>query len=343
MNSQLTLIGSLKETARRLSPREKLSLGAQVLLRYFSSLLDILGIALFGTLALIATNGPMPDALNDALKSVFPATTDQATLLGFIAFTVMFLFLIKGFFSSWLTWLFASTMARIERHKMASYSSQAIEAPSNRKNAFSEPEVAHALTVGVAALFPKTIGNFGTVVSELLSVGSIIVLLAFVSPAVTTFAAAYFALVGFILQGILGNKMHRESSIFASSQVESAQNLREALLLYPELKLSGRLDNFVGRFHKNRSLAIASMSKIFFMGALPRYVVEGAFMVGAFSLAIFVFANYSFATAAATFSIFIASGGRIAPSLITLMNSLTALRQTVPEVAQSMKVLRDIV
>lgn len=343
MTQQLSLAQSLGETYRRLSRREKASFALHVSLRYLVSLLDVAGITLFGALALLATNGSIPEVFRDFLTALSLERVNRESLLGIVALTVMSLFLLKGLLAAWLTWLFASSMARIEKAKVVSYTAQVIEAPSNRHNAFSEPDIAHALTVGVAALFPKTLGNLGMVISELLSVISVIALLAVVSPAVTVFAAVYFGIVGSVLQAVLGNKIHRESTTFASSQVESGQNLREALFLYPELKLSGNLAYFIEKFHLNRGKAIESMARILFIGAMPRYVVEAAFMAGAFALAIFVFSNFAFTVAAAIFSIFIASGGRIAPSLITLMNSLTALRQAVPDVAQSMKVLQTVV
>lgn len=340
--NQLGLAQSLKATFSRLSSREKRHFFIQVAMSYLVGLLDLVGIAVFGTLALIGTGGQVPAFVTAFSESLGLQGPSRSELLMLFAFVAMATFLSKGLLSVLLTGANSKRLAALEKTKVKKYSSLVISDPKSRLNSFAEPEVAHALTVGMSALFTRTLGYLGQAVSEILSVLSIILLLAIYSPLVTVMAAIYFGLVGFLLQGALGLSVEKQSSRHAASQVLSAQYLRESLYLYPELTLSGKLSGYVEKFERARSQALDALAKTLFLTSIPRYAVEAAFMVGAFGLAFFVFSHEELSVAIATFSVFIASGSRIAPSLITMMNAITALRQVLPEVARTLVVLKHI-
>jgi hypothetical protein len=341
-STQFSVMGTLIEVLKRLSGRERTGFFFQVFLRYLVGLLDLAGIAIFGLLALIATGGNPPQAMSSVLKFAGFNPTNSGTLLPLFAFVAMIAFLAKGALSIWLTAISSRSLASLEKSKIRQYSELVVRNPDNRHNSFSEPQVAHALTVGISAMFTRTLGYLGIAASEIIAVLSIILLLAVYSPLLTLFATAYFALVGFVLQNILGRRVEDESSKHAHAQVASGQLLRESLTLFPELSLSGNLWKHVRRFEAARVTAIDALARTMYLTSIPRYAVEASFMVGAFGLAIFEFTQLPFNQAVTGFSIFIASGSRIAPSLITFMNSVSGLRQALPEVQLTMYVLRGI-
>jgi ABC-type multidrug transport system fused ATPase/permease subunit len=192
----------------------------------------------------------------------------------------------------------------------------------------SSQETAYALTAGVNFATLIILGQGVVAVTEASLLVVLTVGLLAISPSVTIFAVAFFALVALLLHALLSGWAGRMGQRAVSAEVASFESIQEALRTYREVVVSNRRSFYVERFQRLRWEAALVQSDLQFMGLVPKYVFEIALVVGAALLAASQFYTRDAVGAVTVIALFLAAGSRVVPSMLRLQAAVLAVRGT---------------
>ena len=317
-------------------------------LRALAGLLDLLGIILIALVVNLFTSSGSSDSAPTALPDFASRLStrisqDEIEAAFYLGSFALLLFVLKGVFSAGLSLKSARQIAWIESEHSCNWQEQILRSQLLRQTRYQPSEVAHLLTFGCSALFSRTLVPFSAAVADSLVLIATLIALLIYQPTVTIFAVIYFLIIGILLYKVIGKRIEVFGNEHLSAQLESTQVLTDWLGIQRELHLTGRFNAASSKFRVQRRKSSLSLANTLFMAGLPRYVVETALIFGAFLLAWYEFSKSDSANAATTLALFLASGTRITPSLLALLNANSSIRQSSAEASKTLSLLKEVV
>lgn len=306
---------------------------AIVALRSALALLDIAGIMAIGYLAtssvaLISGGseaGPSFELLGYSVPSVNIAT------IPLIAGIILALFLAKAALSIALTRWAAFFVANIEARATKTISEIRFGGNLIGVRKYSLEEMMYAVQGGTANAFSGLLNSLNTLVSEGFLFIVVIAMGFFFVDAIATLAAIlYFALIAFTIQFFIGSLMSRAQVINYQSSIKVASSVNDLISVFRELSVLGKREKYIDKIHKAKKDFATSNAKTFYLGGMPRYIIEAALLVG---LALFFLSQLlsgDISSSAGKVGIFIAGGFRLTAALLPLQSSLLAIKSAIP-------------
>jgi ABC-type multidrug transport system fused ATPase/permease subunit len=314
-----------------LSGRDRRILTGVVGVQAVLSVLDLIGVALLGIVVLLATSAITGDAPDSGLAGMAgDSGYDLSEPRTITALAVVAGLLLIG--KSLLSYFTNRRVYRFLARRQARVSTLLAKELLSRGllTVQSVPAIraGYALTQGVSALILGVIGSAVMVASEMTLVVILLAGLAVVDLTVTVFAAAFFALVGLVMQRLLSRWAERIGSDLFDFEVTSTTTLREAMRAYREYHVYSRLGNFLNGFSALRWRAAEIQADAYLMNMISKYVYEIALIVGAGLLAAFQLSTSDWSQALAVLAIFLAGASRILPSLMRMQQSALQIRSS---------------
>ena len=326
MNWTHAIRKSLSLISRRARVRLGIAGGVQALL----SILDLLGVLLVGLVGALAAALAQGMALPDWVASLdLPMVQGDVTPEGTIvalAFLAALLLLGKSVASPLLLRhvfaFLANQQANVSTRLVRQLLAQPLATVSRRPSQWT----AYALIQGAGAATLTILGQGVIVISE----ASLLILLGaallWVNPGVALGSIVFFLLVALLLHWSFGQWSEKSGSELSRIDIASVDAVQEALLAYREAFVSGRRGLYVHRIESLRGQAAHVAADLQFMAAFPKYVFEGALVIGGVALAGYLFANATLVAAIGTLAIFLAAATRIMPSILRLQGALLTIR-----------------
>jgi ABC-type multidrug transport system fused ATPase/permease subunit len=341
-----TVRQAIRDSLRLLDRRDRRLFGLTVVAQMSISLLDLAGVLLIGVLGAVSMGslgGQQPGTRIHAVLSAIGLGDLSATAqIAAIGGAAAFLLLAKSAISPILLARVFRFLARREVLVSGQLTRQLLSRPLTFVQQRSSHEAAAALVQGANAAVVVILGQTAVAASEaaLLIAMSIVLLVA--NPAAALGAIAFFVLVGVVLQGVLGNRAARFAQEQTRSDVASRRAIQEALGTYREITVTDRRSLYADRIQNLREMGAQSIAGSQLVNALPKYVSEGALVLGAFALAGALFSTQSVATAAGTFTLFLAAATRVMPSLLRLQAAALYIRAGTGSAAFTFALVDDL-
>jgi ABC-type multidrug transport system fused ATPase/permease subunit len=206
----------------------------------------------------------------------------------------------------------------------------------------SSQQTAFALINGAGAATIQILGQMAVAMTELALLVVLGAGLFLVSPAIAIGAIAFFALIAYILQRAMGGWASRVGHLAADAEVASLDTVQEALAAYREVTVTERRQLYVERIQSLRWRASKVMADTMFIQMFPKYMFEGALVVGGFALAGFLFATQDSVEAVGTLALFLAAGTRVMPSLLRLQGATLGLRSNAGIAAPTFELAHEL-
>lgn len=340
----------MKNTAKRslafMTAWEKRVFAVLVAGRSFAGTLDLFGMLIIGYLA-TSTAVFLSQGANNAGKRVVFAGLDvpaiTATSLPYIAALILALFAGKAVISIALTRAIAIHLAKIEARASAAIASRVFQANLSTLQKRSADEVTYAIQIGSTAMFTGFMNNVATIVSEGFLFLLIIFGLFLVNPLATLAVIAYFGLLAFTIQVVVGRGLAKSSSVIAENTISTYGTIGDLYSTYRELFVAGKLGDYIERIYNSRLSATRSIGKQVYLLGMPRYIIETALIVGicAFGLSQLLAGNI--VDSAATFGVILTGGMRIIAAMLPWQTALASLKQNVPLAESANAILADSV
>jgi ABC-type multidrug transport system fused ATPase/permease subunit len=339
----VNIIGIIRQSASLLSRRDQQVLLAVVVIQFFVSLLDLIGVLLLGVVAALtasaATGTPLTAGGLGAILDWLPTSTSFTVLLAFVAAIMLVLKSIFGLFLTRSTFRF---LANRQAMVAGSIAQRLLTRPLLEVQSRSSQEITVALTGGVSALTLTVLGQGVVIAAEISLVSVLFIGLFFVDPLVAGFTVLFFGSLVAILQFLLGSWATSLGQRSAVADIGSFAAMQHALRAYREVTVSGRRSLFIAKFQAFRWDAARVLADQFILSQIGKYVFEIGLIVGAGLLVLLMSLTKNLATGIAIVTVFLAASSRVFPSLLRMQAGLSNIRGAQGTASVTLGLLADL-
>ena len=311
-----------------------------------TALLDLLGVLLIGMVAALSmsviSETAMPPIVQNVIDRLGIPDVDMLTLAVYMAVAAAGVLIAKSAINVLLTRRVLRFLARRQAIVSGRLAAQLLSRPLLQVQQRSSQETAYALTTGVNYATLIILAQGVVAVTEITLLLVLAVGLLVISPIVTAFTIAFFALIALVLQRILSGWAGRLGERSSHVEVASYSSIQEALRTYREIVVSDRRGFYVERFQDLRWQTAIVQSDMQFIGLIPKYVFEVALVVGAGLLAASQMFTNDLTAAVAIIAIFLAAGSRVVPSMLRLQTATILVRSAYGQAAPTFSLAAEL-
>lgn len=313
-------------------------------LRAALAILDLAGVMVIGYLATssVAFLTAGSETGNGLEVAGFELPAVSLENLPWIAATILALFIAKAVLSIILTRKSVYFVARIEARAARSITEASLGGNLSDARKNSREEVMAAVHGGTFAAFNLLLNSANTFIAE--SVLFIVVCIGFffVDPVVTLAALVYFGLMALVVQILVGSFLNRAEAVKYQSAVKSTTGISDLMAVFRELMVLGKRESYINKIFEARALNAKSGATTFFLGGMPRYIIEAALLIGITLFILSQALSGDIASSAGKVGIFLAGGFRLTAALLPLQSSLLTIKASVPAATSAHEILNDL-
>lgn len=335
------MLKAVKASLAFMTPKERSKWYLLTGLRAFLSLLDLAGILAIGFIiastAIFLTSGSDPDRVLVVSGVAIPAVNAQT--LPWVSAAALGLFLLKALVAMLLTRTSALFVAGVEARASKQIAEISLSADLSTARERSREEILFAVQVGSPSAFSILLNQVGTIIAE----GALFLVIAvgffFVDPLITIAAITYFAIIALAIQFFVGTLMNAAGERIKSSTIMANAAITDLVSVFRELSVLDARGSYINRIYENRLVASRNGANQYFLGGMPRYVIESALLVG---LALFVVTQAltgDLVSSAATVGVFLSGGFRLTAAMLPLQSALLTIKGVVPQAVAAHEIL----
>lgn len=343
--SLMSTYATITEIWSILIPRDRKALKAAIFIQGLLSLLDLLGVALIGSIGALSIYG-IQSQESDNFANYFTRLMQiedltfqaQVVFLSIAAVSVLFLKTVTSLYITRKTLEFVSRRGAMVSGNLLK---NILYKSTQEINTNSRQDLIFAATTGVQYL---TTGVIGISVTMLADIALLIVLsagLLVLNPSLAVTTLIIFVFVGAFLNLYFRNKAFKVGSQETVSHVKSADVMGEVVSTIREALVRDTREHYIQEFIRLRTNVSAAEAKRTFMPFVSKYVMEIAIVLGAFVVAGIQYALFDAKTATAGLAIFFGASSRLAPSVLRIQQSLTQIRIYLGHSENTKKLLFD--
>ena len=300
--------------------------------RALLSLLDLIGILAIGfvvtSTAIFLTQGSNTNRIIDFAGLQIPAVNAQS--LPLVAISILAVFLLKALLSIVVTKRLAYFVARIEAKAARSIAQKVFGGDLAQARFRSRDEMAYAIQFGSPAAFNYLLNYTSTVIAE----GSLFLTICLgfllIDPGATLAALIYFASIALVIQYFVGTLMAKAGSMAAKGTIAANGAVGDIVAVFRELSVLGLRHTYIDRLYRARIAAANSAATQTYLNGMPRYVVEGALLIGVAAFVLVQSLSSDIVSSATTVGVFLSGGFRLTAALLPLQNALLGAMGQVP-------------
>jgi ABC-type multidrug transport system fused ATPase/permease subunit len=313
----------------------------------FLGALDLLGVAAIGALGALAVSGIQSKEPGNRVGSFLAflhldniSFQSQSAILGISASIILIgRTLISIKITRRTLYFLGRKAAFISEELIARFLSN----PLTRVQATTVQTVLYSTTKGVELVTLGIIGTIAALVSDFAVLFFLFTGLFIVDPKIAVGTLIIFAVVGIALY----RKMHVKAQSLGEKQtklaIEANEKIVQVLTSYREAVVHNRRDFYareIGRVRLNLSDTLAELS---FMPNVSKYVIETTIVLAALLMGATQFLLQDAAHAAATLSVFLAAGTRIAPAVLRIQQGSVSIRSNLGQAKPTLDLIEELV
>lgn len=308
-------------------------------LRMLTNLLDVAGVAAIGTLAAAGASGFLGQSESNFLGITL--NLESSTGLLWIMAAIAGLFVAKAVLSILMLRALVIFLATIEVAAAKEIARHLFSSGLSRMREYSRAEVQWATTSSTTVTFSGVLGTIGVFVTES---SLLILMLAFfivVDPVAAIGITLYFATVIVIFQVAINGSLRSASRQVVKGNVGVTQAILNLFDGFREISVLVKQGYFVSKFEDARSVQAHGDATIRFLGAVPRFFIETALVVGAIGFVAWKLVGGEIVDAVVSVGVFLAGGVRIMAALLPLQGAFAALKSQTEQAALGQTILID--
>lgn len=312
--------------------------------RALTGLLDLAALIAIGylsaSLALFTTKGSDPSRTITLFGLSAPAVNMSS--LPQISILILSLFTFKAAFSIYLTRALALMLARIEARAALKISKNYYGAGLPEFRRKTAEEIKFAIQDGSPSAFNGLMNAFSTVLAE--GFLFLITMLAFflVSPVAAIVILLYFAAIAGSIQIFIGGKAKVAAESYSDSIISANSLLEDLHSNFRELTVSNRRSTFFDKIYRARLDSAESSANQTYLAGMPRYIVETALILGAFSIGALQLGTGDLVKTATTLGIFLTGGMRLMAAMLPMVNGVISMKSYSARAVHALDALEDL-
>ena len=329
-----------------LSKKAKIKLMLATLIQIVASLLDFLGILLFGILGLLIVS---PYALNSdstVMARLFQATflpelslRRQAVVVGI---SVIVLFTFRSGITLFVTKRTNRFLVSYSSNFAAKMMTDLFQLNLDLLRKFKSQEISVYLLSGVNSLFVRFLGSGFVLIGDVF-----LILVIFLGLSALNSLTAFLAI---ILFGVMAKIVYRLShgNVSDSSETDLRESIRansrviEMFRGYKELKVFGSYGKYVDEVRMSKLNSTKAVVNLNLLPVINKALFEIFTFICMFSFGAIVFAVFSQEEAVGQLSVFLAATSRLAPAFLRLQQSFLTLKASSVGASAAVDLYRQI-
>lgn len=313
-----------------ISPRAKKRYLFLLSLRSSLAVVDLVAVVLVGLIVIIGTQGNDVNSDYGILNNLVPSSSSKFNLGALVSFALL-LFAFKGIASIYIHNRTLRLLAR-EESDFGRRSTEFLLTQEIAQIRLTEtPTLSHALTHGINSLVPRLLGFFGVAVSEVTSIIILTVASFIINPLGTLVALGVFVVLMGVFQISINNRLLQKGVSYSNAMIEQNASIRELVEAHREILVLKRGNFFLTKLSNERQRAANLSSNVNFLVSIPRHVLEFSLILSAVAVGAVDYLQHGNAESLGAIGLFLATGSRIAPSVLSLQGSIGAMKQAIGE------------
>ncbi|GAA4165586.1 ABC transporter ATP-binding protein [Gryllotalpicola daejeonensis] len=295
------------------------------------SILDVVAIGLLSlALATVVRNAPLHVPLIGDI---------QGDDFVWVFFLICVLIIGKAILNVGLQWLATRQFAGYELRYGDALFDAYIKAPWIERISRNTSELVRMADVGISVITSGFLLPVMTIPSLLATFVAVFAVIIVAQPVTAGIALVYFALVGLILyrwissRAIAAGRRNREYSQY------TARLMTEMVHALKEVTLRNKGAEVAKQVHARRMVSTDARARAYFLGAVPRFILDGALIGGFLIVGVATFAIGGFPQAVTAVSVFAVAGFRILPTIVSFQGIVTNAQANITQITP---VLHDI-
>ena len=335
------MLKAVSASLRFMNPGERITWCLLVASRSLLAVLDLAGILAIGFIvtstAIFLTEGSNPNRVLEFAGFLFPAVSAQT--LPWVSALVLALFLTKALLSIILTRKAAFFVARVEARSARTIAQISFNGDIRDARLRSREELMFAIQGGSPAAFNGLLNATSSFLTEATLFLVICLGFLFVDPLATLAAVVYFGLIAFVIQIFIGSLMNRAAQVATKGSIDANTAISDLIAVYRELLVIGKREKYINRIYSAREAASQSAASSYYLGGMPRYVIEAALMFGVAAFVLAQSLSGDIVESAGAIGVFLAGGFRLTAAMLPLQNALLSIRSTIPAAQKAHEIL----
>jgi ABC-type multidrug transport system fused ATPase/permease subunit len=336
----------IREITDVLETRQKRKLYFLSAIQVALSVLDLLGVAVFGVLGALTVTGVQSSAPTQRVQQILSVLhienftfQTQSAILGILAVSLLVL-------RTALTVLITKKTFRFLSNRGAEVSSQLIRGLLGKPILFIQSKSSQELLYGVTqGVMTMVIGVVATLTNLIADAALLIILgvaMYLVDPLIAFSSLMIFGAVSVILYKVLHEKARKLGVQDSTLQIQGNSKIIEVLQTYRESVVHDRRDFYADEIGKIRIALARTQAEASFLPYVSKYVIESTVIVGSLIIAGIQFAIHDAVKAAATLSVFMIAGTRISPAVLRIQQGLIQIKASIGGSSPTLELLRTI-
>ena len=193
--------------------------------------------------------------------------------------------------------------------------------------------------VGIANTTAGLLLPVASLPSQLVTFTSVLIVLVVAQPVIAAVTVVYLGAVAAVLYGWVSRRAVRNGRINRDYSFKTAQLMTEMVQALKEITLRDKAGEVAKLVDENRAKAVRARASIGFLGAIPRFVVDSAMIVGFLLIGAVGFLMGGIEYAFTALALFGLASFRMVPSMLQFQGVMTSTASTLPH---ARAVIRDI-
>lgn len=294
-----------------------------------TSALAILDVAALGLLSLSIAS--MVGGLEISIPGVGVIGTDGYV---WIFLAICLLIITKSGLNILLQWIATRRFAGYELTFGDQLFDAYLKAPWVERMSRSAAELVRLADVGVSATTSGFLLPMMTIPSLLTTFVAVFAIITIAQPVTAVISLAYFALVGLILYRWVSRRAIRAGRTNRSYSMKTARLMSEMVHALKEVTLRNKSDEVAAQVHKERTVSTRARANAYFLGVIPRFVLDGALVGGLVIVAGAAYVTSGLTAAVGAVAVFAVAGLRILPTLVSFQGLVTNAQANLVQIDQ---------
>ena len=321
----------------------KIKVAIFLFIQMLLSILDLMGVALFGLVASIGFGNEQLEK-NRAVLFLFDvlnlSNSSVSKKIFLLSGLVLIFFSLKSLLSLYISKLFFTFLAERQTELSFKIIHEMNQVPYIWVKNENPHQLSHTINHGVTALITNGIGQSLLLFSELSLVLSFVVVLILMDPVIAFSIVLYLLLIVYLVSISASKRVSIHGMRIARLIVRNQELLFNSLKLFREIRILNRGTWFEATISEYQKEAAQTQASNIWIQQLPKYIMEVSMMLG-----IFLVVATSFITQENSFGIialYLASAGRLFPSLLRSQSAVLSLRLHSGIVEQTKDLLEEL-
>lgn len=311
-----------------------------LLLLFFTSLLDLVGVAVILPVIQVATGRDYTTGYLGVIYHVFGNPSKEEFIL-YLIFILVISFVLKGILSLAIKWWTTGFIAKQQAASSVAMLGAYIHEPYTAHRQRSTAEILQITGSANSQVYTGYAGSILSIAGEGLSILVLMVLLSVVMPFETLIAFVYFGLMSFLIQNFLKKRNMNAGYVVWTKELRASEATLSAADGFRENIIHGVAERGLYNYQQARTDVVDATRLKGFYYELPKYLLEIIFIGGISLIMAFMVITGGLAQAA-YMAVFAAACVRILPNFVRVVATLGTLRASIPYVEKYEKAIDEL-